>query len=1046
MATESPQRGDAERRQLTVMFCDLVGSTGLSSKMDPEDLQEVISSYQMACVNVIQTYDGLVAKFMGDGILAYYGYPRAHEDDGERAVRAGLTIVRVVSGLKTRAPEPLQVRIGISTGLVVVGDLIGSGEAQERGVVGETPNLAARLQSVADPNAIVIGPTTRRILGNLFEYQDLGRIGFKGFDAPIQVYQVLRPSSVESRFEALRTTATPLVGRDEDIELLMRRWEQVKDGDGQLVLISGEPGIGKSRVVQALQERLGSETHTRLRYFCSPHHRDSALCPIIAQLERAAGFRREDTDEQRLSKLETVLAQAINDLDEAVPLLADLLSIPTGERYPPFNLTPQKQKEKTLKALLAQVEGLAARQPVLMVLEDMHWIDPTSHEALELIIDQIAALRVLLIITYRPEFAPPWVGRPQVTLLSLNRLPPRKCADMIRGVIGGKVLPKEIADRIIERTDGIPLFIEELTKAVIESGVVAEAGDHYASTGPVALLAIPTSLHASLLARLDRLAPVREVAQIAAALGRQFSHELISAVSIMPVQQLDAALDQLVTAELIFQRGSPPDAEYTFKHALVQDTAYSTLLRGRRQQIHARIALILEDRFPEIVEAQPELLGQHCSEGGFEEKAIGYWTSAGERAAKSAANAEAIRHFRRALQALETQPQTAEHSRAELRVLAKLGPALATVEGWAAPTVETVYRRAHYLAKELGNPADAVPALVGLWLYHFQRGEQSAAHQATQELFEIGHSLGDHGLLLQAHHSAWPTSAYRGQFTTAIHHVEQGLALYDERTHSHHAIVYLGHDPAVCAHCVGAVVTCILGYPDQAESRAKESIRLARRLGHAPSLAHALWFVAKLQLIQDDPDKVLATTTELLALCREHHLAIPKTAGTIFQGWAKARVGQVEDGLHQLRSGLQAMTRGVYFAHRVSLLAEICALAGNWSEASIVCEEAHDMVRETGDEWFLAKILCLRGELRLNGPRISKNEAEIYLNGALEVARRQRARLYGLRAGCDLARLWRDQGKRQQARDLLAPIYGWFTEGFDIPILREAKSLADDLA
>jgi class 3 adenylate cyclase/predicted ATPase len=712
MVTESTQRGDAERRQLTVMFCDLVGSTGLSSKMDPEDLQEVISSYQMACVNVIQTYDGLVAKFMGDGILSYYGYPRAHEDDGERAVRAGLTIVRVVSGLKTRAPEPLQVRIGISTGLVVVGDLIGSGEAQERGVVGETPNLAARLQSVADPNAIVIGPTTRRILGNLFEYQDLGRIGFKGFDAPVQVYQVLRPSSV----------------------------------------------------------------------------------------------------------------------------------------------------------------------------------------------------------------------------------------------------------------------------------------------------------------------------------------------SIMPVQQLDAALDQLVTAELIFQRGSPPDAEYTFKHALVQDTAYSTLLRGRRQQIHARIALILEDRFPEIVEAQPELLGQHCSEGGFEEKAIGYWTSAGERAAKSAANAEAIRHFRRALQALEKQPQTAEHSRAELRVLAKLGPALATVEGWAAPTVETVYRRAHYLAKELGNPADAVPALVGLWLYHFQRGEQSAAHQATQELFEIGHSLGDHGLLLQAHHSAWPTSAYRGQFTTAIHHVEQGLALYDERTHSHHAIVYLGHDPAVCAHCVGAVVTCILGYPDQAESRAKESIRLARRLGHAPSLAHALWFVAKLQLIQDDPDKVLATTTELLALCREHHLAIPKTAGTIFQGWAKARVGQVEDGLHQLRSGLQAMTRGVYFAHRVSLLAEICALAGNWSEASMVCEEAHDMVRETGDEWFLAKILCLRGELRLNGPRISKNEAEIYLNGALEVARRQQARLYGLRAGCDLARLWRDQGKRQQARDLLAQIYGWFTEGFDIPVLREAKSLADDLA
>lgn len=489
-------------------------------------------------------------------------------------------------------------------------------------MVGETPNLAARLQSLASPNSIVIGPTTRRILGDLFEYQDLGRIEVKGFNAPVQAYQVLRASSVASRFEALRTTTTPLVGREEEIELLMRRWDRAKQGNGSVVLVCGEPGIGKSRLTQAVQDRIGTEPHTRLRYFCSPHHQDSALHPVISQLERAAGFRRDDTNEQRLSKLETTLAQATNDLGEVVPLMAELLSIPTGERYPPLNLTPQKRKEKTLKALLGQVEGLAARDAVLMVFEDIHWVDPTTREALDLIVDRVSAVRVLVIVTFRPEFTATWIGRPHVTMLTLNRLPPRERADMITRVVGGKALPKEVADQIIERTDGIPLFIEELTKAVVESGVLAEAGDHYEVTGPLTPLAIPTSLHGSLLARLDRLAPVREVAQIAGALGRQFSHELISAVAGMPQRQLDDALDQLVSSELIFRRGLPPDAEYTFKHALVQDAAYSTLLRSRRQQIHARIATTLEEQFPDIVTAQPALLAHHCTEAGLIEKAV----------------------------------------------------------------------------------------------------------------------------------------------------------------------------------------------------------------------------------------------------------------------------------------------------------------------------------------------------------------------------------------------------------------------------------------
>jgi hypothetical protein len=474
---------------------------------------------------------------MGDGVLIYFGYPQAHEDDAERAVRAGLELIAAVSALKS--PVALQTRVGIATGLVVVGDLIGSGEAQERGIVGETPNLAARLQGIAEPNTVAISESTRKLVGNLFELADLPSKDLKGIDGPVRAFAALRPSAVESRFEALRTATTPLVGREEELALLMRRWEQAQAGDGNVVLISGEPGIGKSRIAQTVVERISAEPHTRLRYFCSPYHQDSALYPSIAQLERAAGFRREDTPEQRLDKLEAVLAQGTNDLSQAVPLLADLLSIPTGDRYPPLNLTPQKRKEKTLRALLAQLEGLAARQPVLMVWEDVHWSDPTTRETLDLLIDRVSTLRVLAILTFRPEFTPPWIGRPHVTMLTLNRLPRRHGAEIVAYATGGKVLPREITEQIIERTDGVPLFIEELTKTVVESGIVTEAGDRYALAGPMGPLAIPTSLQASLLARLDRLASTRDVAQIAAALGRSFSHELISAVAQMPQNRVD---------------------------------------------------------------------------------------------------------------------------------------------------------------------------------------------------------------------------------------------------------------------------------------------------------------------------------------------------------------------------------------------------------------------------------------------------------------------------------------------------------------------------
>jgi class 3 adenylate cyclase len=738
VATEPRPQDAAERRQLTVMFCDLVGSTALSTWLDPEDLREIISAYHRHCAEVIVKHGGFVARYMGDGVLAYFGYPQAHEDDAERAVRAGLALVGAGTKLDAASGRALQKRVGIATGLVVVGDLITDDPSHECEVVGETPNLAARLQALAEPDTVVIDSNTRRLLGHLFEYRTLGPLSVKGFADPVAVWQVARVSAVESRFEALRATTTPLIGRDEEVDLLLRRWHQAKRGDGCVVLIAGEPGIGKSRIGDTILERLSNEPHARLRYFCSPHHQDSALYPSITQLERAAGFRRDDTDEQRLDKLEAVLAQGTDDLNEAVPLLAELLSIPTADRCPPLNLTPQKRKEKTLQAQLAQVEGLAARQPVLMMWEDVHWSDPTSRDLLDLTVDRTPSLPILLIITYRPEFAAPWVGRSQVTLLTLNRLPPRRCAEMIARLTGGKALPKEIADQIIDRTDGVPLFIEGLTKAVVESGILTETADRFAVIGPAAPLAIPTSLQASLLARLDRLAPSREVAQIAAALGRQFSHELISAVAMMPRQQLNDALAQLVHAELIFRRGKPPDAEYTFKHVLVQDAAYSTLLRSRRQQLHARIAATLENQFPEVVVAQPALLAQHCAEAGLAEKAVGYWLKAGQQAWARSAMTEAVTQLQKGLDMLAGLPHGPWRQQQELDLQFAFGRALAATKGYSAPDVGKTIARARALAEEIDRPEYLVPLIGSQFVFHLIRSEHKLALSLAEQIEKIG--------------------------------------------------------------------------------------------------------------------------------------------------------------------------------------------------------------------------------------------------------------------------------------------------------------------
>jgi class 3 adenylate cyclase len=648
---DAPVPADAERRHLTVMFCDLVGSTEPAARLDPEDLREVIAAYHRTVTQVVAGFDGFVAKYMGDGVLVYFGYPRAHEDDAERAVRAGLGVIDVVGRLDVKSVK-LQARVGIATGLVVVGDLIGEGSAPEQSVVGETPNLAARLQALAEPDAVVIAAGTRRLVGDLFEYRDLGVIEVKGIAALVPAWQVLRPSAVASRFKALRGSAlTRLVGRDEEIDLILRRWARAKAGDGQVVLISGEPGLGKSRITAALAERLSTEPHIRLRYFCSPYHQDSALFPFIDQLGRAAGFARDDRPAARLEKLEALLARAAP-LDEDVAFLADLMSLPGSERHPLPNLSPQRKKERTLEALIREIEGLARRHPVVMVFEDAHWIDPTSCELLDLAVERVRSLPVLLIVTFRPEFQPPWTDQPQVSMLTLNRLDRRDRTALAQQIAGGKALPDEVVDQIADRTDGVPLFIEELTKSVLESGVLREEADRYVLDRALSAFAIPTTLHDSLMARLDRLVSVRLVAQIGAAIGREFSYRLLRAVSPLPDDELQAALARLVASELVFLRGTPPEAIYSFKHALVQDAVHGSLLRSSRQQFHAQIAEALETHTPELMDSQPELFAQHYAEAGLVERSVAFWGKAGHRSTARSAMAEAAAQFQKALDQL----------------------------------------------------------------------------------------------------------------------------------------------------------------------------------------------------------------------------------------------------------------------------------------------------------------------------------------------------------------------------------------------------------
>jgi class 3 adenylate cyclase len=885
-----------ERRQLTVMFFDLVGSTALSARLDPEDLREVIGAYHGAVAEVISSFNGFVAKYMGDGVLAYFGYPQAHEDDAERAVRAGLAVVGVVRRLPT--PMPLQMRVGLATGLAVVGDLIGSGAAREEAVVGETPNLAARLQALAEPDAVVIGDSTRRLVGNLFEYQSLGEVELKGLPAPVPAFRVLGESRVGSRFEALRSGETPLVGRDEELELLRRRWERAKTGTGRVVLITAEPGIGKSRLTEAFRENIAGEPHTRLRYFGSPHRQDSVLFPFIAQLERAAGFERDDRPAARLDKLEALVAAAAP-AEGDVQSLAELLAVPLDNRYPALELTPQRKKEKAFEALLRQVAGLAKRQPVLMIFEDLHWADPSSRELLDLTVKQIERMRVLLIATFRPEFQAPWADRPHVTTLSLRRLGRDESDRLIRRLVGDAVnLSGGVMDEIIERTDGVPLFLEELTKAVLENAAVG--------TIPATSLAVPATLHASLMARLDRLGPIaKEIAQVGAAIGRDFSYELLAAAARRTPAELRNGLRRLVEAELVFQREVPPEATFLFKHALVQDTAYSMLLRGPRRALHARIAQALDTQSPELINTQPELLAHHYAEAGLAERSAVYWGRAGHASAARSAMAEAAAQFQRGLDQLALLPETRERQRQELEFCSSLGAALRFVKGQAASETGRAFARARELWEQLGSPSEYIHVAYGQSRYDVYRGDFNRAQVMEEDLLRLSHQRNDSSGLVLGHQARGSSQLLTGRFALSRSNLEAALALYDSI--SHHSLAHqTGSHPHVVAQGYLGIVFLCLGFLDQGLARTSAAIAEARRLSHPPSLASSLMIGAILLSLVGDNGALDARVDELVIVATEQGLPFWGAVGTIYGGWVKAKNGDAVEGISLLRSGLAA--------------------------------------------------------------------------------------------------------------------------------------------
>jgi class 3 adenylate cyclase/predicted ATPase len=1035
----------AERRHLTVMFCDLADSTALSVRFDPEDLREVIRRYQGCCTHIIKRFKGYISRFMGDGLLVFFGYPQADEYDAEHAVHAGLEIVESVPKIELGRDIHLRARIGIATGEVVVGDLIGEGASEEEAAVGETPNLAARLQGLAEPDSVVIADATRALVGELFEYADLGRQNLKGFDKPVQAWRVQGKRAVESRFEATRaaTRLSSLIGRDEEMELLRRRWRQAQAGEGQVVLLVGEPGIGKSHLVHSFREQVAGTPQILLRYYCSPYHQNSALFPVINQLERAARLAHNDPQSVKLDKLVALLGPSSQNVSEVAPLFAVLLSPSTDPRHGPPTVTAKRHKDRTLEALETQLTGLATRQPLVVIFEDLHWSDPTTLELLERLVDRAQTLPALFLITYRPEISLPWSDSPHVTTLILNRLGRSECRALVGGLTGGKPLPAAVLGQIVSHSDGIPLFAEELTKMVLEAGFLQDRGDHYALDGQLPPLAVPTTLKDSLMARLDRLGPVKEVAQIGAVIGRQFVYRLLAALSPLNEAALHDALGQLTAAELIYRRGTPPDASYTFKHALVQDAAYQSLLRSNRENIHQRIAKKLEQDSDLQPGVTPELLAHHYSEGGAPLEAIRHWRRAAEQALTQSAPVEAINHVRHALESLKRLPDSPERMQLELQLATELGAALRAIRGYAAPEVEDIYRKARELCAHMENAPEQFKVEWALMQLFLVRGDLVRTSELSRSLLSHAERSKDQGLLLDAHLANGMALFHLGDFAVARDHLQKGVAVSQPHADKPHLFTH-GQDPGVFCLSYLAWTLWFLGYPDQAKQRVEEAVATAVRKAHTFSHVSALCFAARVYQCRRDYAQVKRIAQEMIELARDRGFAYYEAQGVIQHGWALAVMDGEESGIKQMHEGLSALKKtGTVLGLRGFLLqlAEGYHRLGTDKQAVSALDEAEHQEREMGTHCWDAEIARLRGELLAAGSSAEQGEAATAFDAGLNIARRQGARSLELRTAVSYARLLGQQGRHEEVKRLLTDRLKGFVEGRETVDLREAHAL-----
>ena len=1044
---------EAERRQLTVMFCDLVDSTKLSSQLDPEDYREVVREYQKVCTEVIHHYDGHIAQLLGDGLLVYFGYPQAHEDDAQRAVRAGLGVIEAIRTLNTLLEQAkgirLTVRQGIHTGRVVVGAMGGEGR-QEQLALGEVPNVCSRIQGLAEPNTLVISDATLRLVQGYFTCQDLGVQTLRGVAEPIAVYRVLSGSGVTSRLDVAQPRGlTPLVGRESEVALLLERWEQVKAGQGQVVLLTGDAGIGKSRLVQTLKDHVAHEPHLRWECRSAEYAQNTVLFPLVELFQRLLRFEPQDTPEERLEKLEQMLRQYRLPVEESISLFAPVLSLPLPEHYyPPLHLSPQRQRQKTLETIVAILLELAEHQPVFFILEDLHWTDPTTLEWLNLLIDQTPTASLLTVLTCRPHFQPAWHHCSYFTEITVNRLSHAQVEQIITRMTDGKTLPREVLQQIIAKTDGVPLFVEEMTKAILESGSLKEVDDHYELTGSLSTLVIPTTLQDSLMARLDRLVTAKAVAQYAAVIGRQFAYALLQAVAQVDAFTLQRELERLVEAEIVYQRGLPPQASYTFKHALIQDAAYQSLLKSTRQQYHQRIAEVLEIQFPETAEAQPELLAHHYTEAGLTEKAVHYWHQAAQRAVERSAHAEAISHFTTGLALLQTLPETLERLHQELNILVTLGSALMATKGYGEREVEHVFHRARELCHQVGDTPQVFRVLQGLWLFYVGRAEYQVARELGEQLFALAQRQQDAASLLSAHLTLGLTLCALGAFVPARTHLEQGIALYDPQHPRSLGRSGLQDGGVVCL-CFGAQTLWYLGFPDQARRQSHQGLTLAHHVAHPFSLSFALCFAALVHQLRHEEHAVQAQAEAAITLSCERDFALYVAFGTILRGWALAHQGQAQDGIAQLHQGLtayRATGTEIGRPYYLALLAEAHGIMGQPAAGLTALTEALTLVDSSGERFYEPELHRLKGALLLQSSSDNATEAESCFQHAISIAQSQQAKSWELRAATSLSRLWQQQGKRDEARQVLADVYGWFTEGFDTADLKDAKALLDELA